>query len=121
MSPGVLGAWTTIVMFGASAPAARFPPVRSHVTVPKLLVHVQPVSVLGTNVVPAGRVSTTFTAEASSGPALCTPIVYVRFPFRATGSGESALVIERSASPAATESCADVTRTTWLSVDAGWP
>ncbi len=57
---------TTIVMFGA-APGARLPPVRLHVTVPDALVQVQFVPVALTNVVPAGSVSTTLTADASFG------------------------------------------------------
>src|SRR5207244_3583435 len=72
--PGALGAVTVIVIGGASpagpVPAARFPPVRLQVTVPETLLHVQFVPVALTNVVPAGSVSTTFTADASSGPAL---------------------------------------------------
>src|SRR3954447_14646003 len=100
IDPGVLGAVTTTVMFGA-APGARLPPVRLQVTVPDALLQVQFVPVALTKVVPAGSVSTTLTADASSGPALLTPIVYVRVPFTVTGSGESVLVIERSARPAA--------------------
>ena len=73
MEPGVSGAVTTIVMFGAE-PGGRFPPVRLHVTV-VVPVQTQLVPVAETRVVPAGNVSTTFTAEASSGPALLTPIV----------------------------------------------
>ena len=68
------GAVTTIVMFGA-APGARLPPVRLQVTVPEALLQVQFVPVALTNVVPAGRVSTTLTADASFGPAFVTPIV----------------------------------------------
>ena len=68
------GAVTTIVMLGA-APGARLPPVRLQVTVPETLTQFQFVPVALTNVVPAGSVSTTLTAEASSGPALLTPIV----------------------------------------------
>src|SRR4051794_11540184 len=72
--PIVEGAVTTIVMFGA-APIGRFPAVRLHVTVPDALLQFQSVPVALTNVVPEGSVSTTFTAEAGSGPALLTPIV----------------------------------------------
>jgi hypothetical protein len=72
--PAVAGAVTTIVKFGA-APGARFPPVRLHVTVPDALLQVQFVPVALTKVTPLGSVSTTLTADASSGPALLTPIV----------------------------------------------
>jgi hypothetical protein len=68
------GAVTMIVMLGASAPLARLP-VLSHVTVPDALVHTQAVPLALTKVVPVGRVSTTLTTVAGSGPALCTPIV----------------------------------------------
>ena len=74
IDPGVAGAVTTIVMFGA-APGARFPPVRLQVTVPDELLQVQFVPVALTNVTPLGSVSTTLTADASFGPALLTPIV----------------------------------------------
>jgi hypothetical protein len=70
----VVGAVTTIVMLGA-APGARLPPVLLHVTVPDALLQFQFVPVALTNVTPAGSVSTTFTAEASLGPAFETPIV----------------------------------------------
>src|SRR5438093_13121891 len=66
---------TTTVMLGASVPAARLPPVRLHVTVPETLLQVQFVPVALPNVTPAGSVSTTLTADASSGPPLWTPIV----------------------------------------------
>src|SRR5690242_11480502 len=66
-----VGAFTTMVIAGA-ATGARFPPVRLQVTVPETLLQVQFVPVALTNVVPAGRVSTTFTADASSGPAFET-------------------------------------------------
>jgi hypothetical protein len=69
------GAVTVIVMFGASAPFARLPPVRLHVTVPEALLQVQFVPVALTKVAVAGSVSTTLTAEASSGPPLWTPMV----------------------------------------------
>src|SRR5438105_2603525 len=75
MFPAVLGAVTVIVIFGASAPAARFPPVRLHVTVPDELEQLQLIPVALTKMVPAGSGSVTFTAEASSGPALWIPIV----------------------------------------------
>ncbi len=67
----VTGAVTTIVMFGASPDRRGCPPVRLHVTVPETCV-AGPVrgAVALTNVVPAGSVSTTLTAEAGSGPAL---------------------------------------------------
>ena len=71
----VEGAVTTIVMAGALVLGARFPPVRLHVTVPETLLQVQFVPVALANVVPAGSVSTTLTADASLGPALLTPIV----------------------------------------------
>ena len=74
IDPGDAGALTMIVIFGAD-PGARLPPVRLHVTVPETLLQVQFVPVALTNVVPAGSVSTTDTAEASFGPALLTPIV----------------------------------------------
>ena len=73
--PAVFGATVaTIVMGGALAPTARLPPVRLHVTV-VVPVQAQFVPVALTNVVPAGNVSTTLTADASSGPAFETPIV----------------------------------------------
>ena len=97
IDPGVLGAVTTIVMFGA-APGARLPPVRLQVTVPDTLLQVQfERAVALTKVVPAGIVSTTLTADASSGPAFDTPMVYVNVPLMNTGSGLSVFVIERSA------------------------
>ncbi len=74
MDPPAIGAVTVIVMAGA-APGARFPPVRLHVTVPDALAQFQFVPVALTNDVPAGRVSTTLTAEASFGPAFDTPRV----------------------------------------------
>ena len=55
------------------APFASVP--RLHVTVPEEWVQVQFVPVALTNVTPLGSVSTTLTADASSGPALLTPIV----------------------------------------------
>jgi hypothetical protein len=97
----LLGAVTTIVIAGA-APGARFPPVRLQVTVPDTLLQLQLVPVALTNETPAGSVSTTLTAEASSGPAFATLSVYVRVSPRATGSGESVFVSDRFASPAAT-------------------
>ena len=74
IEPGVLGALTTMVIFGA-APGARLPPVRLQVTVPEALTQAQFVPLALTNVVPLGSVSTTLTADASSGPAFDTPIV----------------------------------------------
>jgi hypothetical protein len=68
------GGVTTMVMFGA-APGARLPPVRLHVTVPEELMQFQFVPVALTNDVPAGRLSTTVTPEASFGPAFDTPMV----------------------------------------------
>src|SRR5205085_8464723 len=68
------GAVTVIVMLGASAAFARLPPVRLHVTVPEALLQVQFVPAALTKVTPAGSVSTTLTADASSGPPLWTPI-----------------------------------------------
>src|SRR5262245_11140231 len=106
-------------MLGA-VPGGRLPPVRLHVTVPDELLQFQLVPVALTKVTPAGSVSTTLTADASSGPALLTPIVYVNVPTVATGSGESVFVIERSAVPAAIVNWADVTATTWLSPEAGF-
>jgi hypothetical protein len=73
IDPAVLGAVTTMVMFGAAP--ARLPPVRLHVTVPEEWAHAQFVPVALTKAVPLGSVSTTLTAEASSGPAFDTPIV----------------------------------------------
>src|SRR3954451_22401002 len=78
--PNVAGAVTVIVMFCATLlgdVAERFPPVRLHVTVPDTFAQLQLVPVALTNVVPDGIVSTTLTAEASSGPLFVTPIVYV--------------------------------------------
>src|SRR5687768_2505608 len=71
IDPAVAGAVTTIVMSGAG-PTGRLPPVRLHVTVPEAFAQFQFVPVALTNVTPAGSVSTTFTAEAGSGPALVT-------------------------------------------------
>jgi hypothetical protein len=64
------GAVTVIVMFGASAPFARLPPVRLHVTVPETLLQLQFVPVALRKVAVAGKVSTTLTADAASGPPL---------------------------------------------------
>ena len=75
IEPVVAGAVTVIVMGGALLKAGRFPPVRLHVTVPEALTQFQPVPFALTNVVPAGRVSTTLTADAGSGPPLLTLIV----------------------------------------------
>src|SRR5438132_668052 len=72
--PGVLGAVTTIVSVAALPPDAMLP-VRVQVAVPDTLVQDQFVPVPLTNVVPAGRVSTTWTLVAGAGPALWTPIV----------------------------------------------
>src|SRR5690348_15261675 len=75
IDPTVDGAFTTTAMLGASVPVGRLPPVRLHVIVPELLLQFQFVPVALTNVAPAGSVSTTLTADASSGPPLWTPIV----------------------------------------------
>src|SRR5262245_42402484 len=50
-----------------------------------------------TNVVPGGMMSDIVTSAAALGPALAIVIVYVTFVPATTGSGESALVIDRSA------------------------
>jgi hypothetical protein len=74
MLPVVSGASTVIVMLGA-APSGRLPAVLLHVTVPDRWTQFQSVPNALWNVVPAGRVSTTLTADAGSGPVLLTPIV----------------------------------------------
>jgi hypothetical protein len=119
IDPGVLGAVTTIVMFGA-APGARLPPVRLQVTVPDTLLQVQfERAVALTKVVPAGIVSTTLTADASSGPAFDTPMVYVNVPLMNTGSGESVFVIDRSARPPAMVSDPPLVDTDWFVPEGG--
>lgn len=118
IDPGDAGAVTTIVIVGAG-PGGRLPPVLLQVTVPDTLLHVQFVPVALTNVVPAGSVSTTLTADASLGPALLTLIVYVSVPPVATGSGESVFVIDRSASPAAMVNEPPVVETDWFVPEGG--
>ena len=54
------------------------------------------------NVTWAGKLSETVIFAALAGPLLVSAIVYARSLPIATGSGESVLVIERSAEPAAT-------------------
>jgi hypothetical protein len=88
------GAVTTIVTV-ALDPLAIDP--RLHVTVPALWLQVPWVGVADTNTTPLGRVSVKLTPVAVLGPALLTLTVYVRLPAAATGSGESALVTDRSA------------------------
>jgi hypothetical protein len=51
----------------------------------------------GTNVTPAGNTSVTVTPVAVLGPLFVTVIVYINRPPTTTGSGESVLVIDRSA------------------------
>jgi hypothetical protein len=72
--PAVPGA-VTVIVIGGAAPAGRLPPVRLQVTVPETLLQFQLLPVALTNVALGGSVSTTFTADASSGPALLTLIV----------------------------------------------
>src|SRR5262245_32773970 len=54
-------------------------------------------------VVPAGMTSDIVTSAAALGPALAIVIVYVTFVPATTGSGESTLVIDRSADCASTD------------------
>ena len=69
------GRAVTTIVIGGAAPGGRLPPVRLQVTVPDALLQFQFVPVALTKVVPAGSVSTTLTADASSGPALLTASV----------------------------------------------
>src|SRR5438034_867290 len=63
------------------------------------VVQVQPAGVgIDWNVVSSGSRSFMVTLAAAFGPALLTPMVYVRVPPGRTGSGESVLVMARSAS-----------------------
>ena len=62
------------------------------------VVQVQPAGVgIDWKVVSGGSRSFIVTLAAAFGPALLTPIVYVRVPPGRTGSGESLLAIARSA------------------------
>src|SRR5216117_40748 len=64
------------------------------------VVQLQPAGVgIDWNVVCGGNGSFMVTLAAAFGPALLTVIVYVNVPPGVTGSGESVLVIERSAPP----------------------
>src|SRR5712692_10471591 len=97
MVPPSLGAVTTMVIGGAVAPGPSGV-LLVQVTTPWLWVQVQPVPVALTKVTPAGNVSiTVIGAAAVEGPPLCTVRVYVSAPPAVTGSGESLLVIDRSA------------------------
>src|SRR5213083_3765563 len=93
--------WTTRVKV-AVAPLASVAVVQF--TVPGEptagVVQLQPAGVgIDWNVVCGGNGSFMVTLAAAFGPALLTVIVYVSVPPGATGSGESVLVIERSAPP----------------------
>src|SRR5437773_2291247 len=92
--------WTTRVKV-AVAPLASVAVVQF--TVPGEptagVVQVQPAGVgIDWNVVSGGSGSFIVTLAAAFGPALLTPMVYVRVPPGRTGSGESVLVTARSAS-----------------------
>src|SRR5438034_1034468 len=92
--------WTTRVKV-AVAPLASVAVVQF--TVPGEptagVVQVQPAGVgIDWNVVSSGSGSFMVTLAAAFGPALLTPMVYVRVPPGRTGSGESVLVMARSAS-----------------------
>ena len=86
-----MSTWTVTVT-EVEAPLPTVP--RAHATVPPDSV---PPPVAETKVVPAGTGSEMATLDASEGPALETPIVYVRSVPAVTGSTESVFVMERSA------------------------
>jgi hypothetical protein len=87
---------TTTVML-ADAPSASEPRLHATGVAPT---HDPCVAIAETNDVPAGSGSLTVTLDASDGPLLVTPIVYVRFVPAVTGSGESDLATARSAEAA---------------------
>src|SRR5438093_701212 len=92
--------WTTRVNV-AVAPLASVAVVQLTVPVEPAagVVQVQPAGVgIDWKVVSGGSRSFIVTLAAAFGPALLTPIVYVRVPPGRTGSGESLLAIARSAS-----------------------
>lgn len=89
----------TVMVSTDGGPAARLPE-RVHVMTPPLGgtgVQFQPVPLKPVYVTPAGSESDTETLAAALGPRFVTAIVYVSVPPDATGSGESDLVIVKSA------------------------
>src|SRR5882762_4827851 len=92
MPPVCVGVTTSVTV--AELPFARDPSAQLIVLVPVQLLWL---GVTETNVSPAGSVSLTLTPVAALGPLFVTVIVYVRLPPTMTGSGESALVMLRSA------------------------
>jgi hypothetical protein len=94
MSPAIMVVTTTVIV--AFAPFAMLP--RLHVkTPPKTAPQVPWLGVAESRVTLAGNVSVTVTPVAEFGPRLVTVIVYVICSPTKTGSGESVLVIARSA------------------------
>src|SRR5438132_1137145 len=95
---GVAAFTLTINVNGAVPAGASVAVVLVAVTVPAVLMHVQPVGpVQETNVVFAGTGSVSTTLCASLGPLLVTVIVYVILFPAVTGSGVSTFVTETSA------------------------
>src|SRR5436190_17700538 len=92
-------AFTINVKVCAPLPAGRAtPPVRAPVTVPAVLVHVQPAgAVQETNVVFAGTVSVSVTLCASLGPLLVTETVEVMLFPAVSVPGASVFVTETAA------------------------
>ena len=97
IEPGPAVTLTTRVML-AEPPDAIEPSEQVTIPVPPGggAVNVPWLGVTDTNVVPAGTMSVTVTPVPRLGPALLTPIVYVRFEPLPTGFGEPLLVIDRS-------------------------
>ena len=101
MIPAFGGAVPMIMIEGA-VPAERRD--RVHVAMPPATVHVQPLPLALTHVMPGGKTSRTTTDVALPGPEFVALMVYVSIPPAVTGSGESSLVIDRSM-PATTVVC----------------
>jgi hypothetical protein len=95
--PACAGAVTTTVIVGAVVPVASAGLVQVTETFPTF-VHVQPVPVADTNVMPAGNVSVTVNAAASDGPLFTTTSEYDTFAPATTVAGP-VFVIARSADP----------------------
>jgi hypothetical protein len=93
--PGVApGSTSTTSVIVADAPFASGPRSHVNVAVPR---HDPTVGKTETKDVPAGTESVIRALSASAGPLFVTVIVYVRSEPAVTGSGESVLVIARSA------------------------
>src|SRR5438093_1069680 len=94
--PPSLGALTVIVIVEGVLPVgARL--ARVHVTLALVPLHVQPAPLALWKVTPAGSVSVTVTLLAVGSAAVRTLVMEVSVLPACTGSGESLLVIERSA------------------------